>query len=220
MVGATGLLMANHLYNRAPRDGSVIGLIQNGLPSFQAMGVAGVAFDATRFNWIGSIAPTIETLAIRRGADVTTIEQAREKELIIGANGRSGISFTYPKLLNELLGTRFKIVSGYQSVNQINIAMERGEADGRNNSWTSWNASKPDWIANGDIVILVYSGSKLPALKGTPRLDDLIKNQADRSPGQSRYFRLAFRSSIRNGARRTRGARDRAAERLSKHDGR
>jgi tripartite-type tricarboxylate transporter receptor subunit TctC len=155
MVGATGLLMANHLYNVAPKDGTVIGLIQNGLPSFQAMGVEGINFDARKFNWIGSLSPTVETMAVRKGSGVKTVDDARKKDLIAGSNGRSGITYTFPALMNDLLGTRFKIVTGYASVNEINIAMERGEADGRNNSWTSWRTAKPDWITNKEINVLV-----------------------------------------------------------------
>ncbi len=180
MVGATGLLMANHLANVAPRDGSVIGLVQNGLPSYQAMGIEGVNFDATKFNWIGSLSPTAETMAIHKRANVSTIEDARKKELIAGSNGRSGITYTFPRLMNELLGTRFKIITGYQSVNEINIAMDRGEADGRNNSWTSWKASKPDWIANKEIHVIVYAGPKPRDLDGVPAFEDLVTNDDDR----------------------------------------
>ena len=180
MVGATGLLMANHLANVAPRDGSVIGLVQNGLPSYQAMGIEGVNFDATKFNWIGSLSPTAETMAIHKRANVSTIEEARKKELIAGSNGRSGITYTFPRLMNELLGTKFKIITGYQSVNEINIAMDRGEADGRNNSWTSWKASKPDWIANKEIHVIVYAGPKPRDLDGVPAFEDLVANDEDR----------------------------------------
>jgi tripartite-type tricarboxylate transporter receptor subunit TctC len=180
MVGATGLLMANHLANVAPKDGSVIGLVQNGLPSYQAMGIEGVNFDATKFNWIGSLSPTAETMAIFKHAGVRTIEDARKKELIAGSNGRSGITYTFPRLMNELLGTRFKIITGYQGVNEINIAMDRGEADGRNNSWTSWKASKPDWVANKDIHIIVYAGPKPRDLEGVPAFEDLVANEEDR----------------------------------------
>ena len=180
MVGATGLLMANHLYNLAPKDGTVIGLIQNGLPSFQAMGIPGVNFNAAKFNWIGSISPTVETMATWKGSGARTIEDARKKTLIAGANGRSGITYTFPKLLNELLDTKFNIVSGYQSVNEINIAMERGEADARNNSWTSWKTSKNDWIVNKDISIIVYAGPKPADLDGAPSIEDLVKNAEDR----------------------------------------
>jgi ABC-type phosphate/phosphonate transport system substrate-binding protein len=120
-------------------------------------------------------------MAVWKGAGVKTIEEARKKDLIAGANGRSGITYTYPKILNELLGTRFKIVTGYQTVNEINIAMERGEADARNNSWTSWKASKPDWIRNKDISIIVYSGPKPSDLDNVPSIEELISNENDRS---------------------------------------
>ena len=180
MVGATGLLMANHLANVAPRDGTVIALVQNGLPSFQAMGIDGINFDATKFNWLGSLAPTAETMGVWKGANVRTIEEARNKDLIAGANGRSGVTYTFPRIMNELLGTRFKIVTGYPNVNEINLAMERGEADARNNSWTSWKAAKNEWIVNKMISILVYAGPKPADLNGVPAFEDLVTNAADK----------------------------------------
>ncbi len=181
MVGATGLLMANHLYNVAPKDGTVIGLIQNGLPSFQAMGVEGINFDARKFNWIGSLSPTVETMAVRKGSGVMTVEDARKKDLIAGSNGRAGITYTFPALMNDLLGTRFKIVTGYASVNEINIAMERGEADGRNNSWTSWRTAKPDWIANKQINVLVRVGPLPHDMDpSVPQFEDLVPKLEDK----------------------------------------
>ena len=172
MVGATGLLMANHLYNLAPKDGTVIGLIQNGLPSFQAMGIPGVNFNAAKFNWIGSISPTVETMATWKGSGARTIEDARKKTLIAGANGRSGITYTFPKLLNELLDTKFNIARGGIG--------EGGEADARNNSWTSWKTSKNDWIVNKNISIIVYAGPRPADLDGAPSIEELTKNDEDR----------------------------------------
>jgi tripartite-type tricarboxylate transporter receptor subunit TctC len=95
MTGATGMVMANFLYNVAAQDGTYMGLIQNGLPTSQAVGVDGVKFDAARFQWIGSIAATVETLAVWHTSGVTSIEQARQKEVIIGGVGRGGITDTY-----------------------------------------------------------------------------------------------------------------------------
>jgi tripartite-type tricarboxylate transporter receptor subunit TctC len=127
MTGATGLVMANFLYNVAPQDGTYIGLIQNGLPTSQAVGVDGVKFDATRFQWIGSIAPTTETMVTWKTTGVTSIEEARQKEVIVGAVGSSGITLSFPVMLNDLVGTRFKMVLGYTGSGALDLAMERGE---------------------------------------------------------------------------------------------
>lgn len=174
MLGATGMVMANHLYRIAPKDGTYIGLIQNGLPTAQAVGLPGVQFDAAKYNWIGSLAPTVETMAVWKTAGVTTIDGAKKIELTAGAIGASGITLTFPRMLNDLLHTRFKIVMGYPGAGAVNLAMERGEVSARNTSWTSWKASKPDWIAGKEIHILVYSGPTPADLKGVPRLEELV----------------------------------------------
>ena len=84
----------------------------------------------------------VETLAIWHTTDVSSIDDARKREIVVGATARGAITFAYPALMNELLGTKFKIVTGYTGGNQINLAMERGEVEGRNNSWSSWKATK------------------------------------------------------------------------------
>jgi tripartite-type tricarboxylate transporter receptor subunit TctC len=180
MTGATGMVMANYLYRVAPKDGTYIGLIQNGLPASQAVGMEGVQFDAARFNWLGSIAPTNETMTTWKTTGVKTIEDARKTELVAGAVGSSGITLSLPIMLNDLLGARFKMVPGYTGSGQLDIAMERGEVSARANAWSSLKAGKPDWIANHDINILVHSGPKPADLAGVPAIEDLLTNSADK----------------------------------------
>ena len=180
MVGATGMVMANYLYRVAPKDGTYIGLIQNGLPTSQAVGMEGVQFDASKFSWIGSVAPSVETMATWKTTGVKTIEDARKTEVIAGCVGSSGITLTFPMMLNDLVGTKFRMVMGYTGSGPLNLAMERGEVSARNTSWTSWKAAKPEWLANGDINILVYSGPKPADLNGVPEVMDLVTNPEDR----------------------------------------
>lgn len=184
MTGATGLVMANYLYKVAPQDGTFIGLIQNGLPTFQAVGMEGVQFDAQKFNWIGSPTQTNDTLLTWHASGVKTIEQARKRETIIGSIGASGITFMYPSMLNDMAGTRFRIVPGYRGAGELNIAMQRGEIEGRVNSWNSIRASHLDWIKNGDAFILVYSGSRQKELANVPHFDEVVKSEDDRKVAQ------------------------------------
>jgi hypothetical protein len=172
--------MANYLYNVAPQDGTYIGVVQNGLPTSQAVGVDGIKFDATRFQWIGSLAPTTETMVTWKTTGVTTIEQAREKEVIVGAVGSSGITLSFPVMLNDLAGTKFKMVLGYTGSGALDLAMERGEVSGRAGSWSSLKASKPNWVANKDINVLVHSGPKQADLLNVPSTEDVIRNPDDR----------------------------------------
>lgn len=180
MTGATGMVMANYLYRVAPKDGTYIGLIQNGLPTSQAVGMDGVQFDAARFNWLGSIAPTAETMGSWKTTGVGTIADARKTELIAGSIGSSGITISFPMMLNDLVGTKFRIVAGYTGSGQLDIALERGEVTARANAWSSLKAGKPEWIANHDLNILVHSGPRLPDLADVPTVEDVLLNPADR----------------------------------------
>ncbi len=181
MTGATGLVMANYMYRVAPRDGSVVALIQNGLPTYQAVGRDGVQFDAREFQWIGSLAPTVETMITTRASGVGTVEDARKREVIAGSNGASGITYMYPLMMNDMLGTKFKMVTGYPGSGQLNLAFERGEVDARNNSWTSIKSTKPNWIKDKLIHVLVYSGPRQDDLPGVPHFLEMIQNPEDRA---------------------------------------
>ena len=112
---------------------------------------------------------------------ITKIEQVKTKELIVGApKGTAGV--VYPTLLNKLAGMKFKIVTGYPGGNEVNIAMERGEVLGRgSNSWASWKSTKPQWLAEKKIIMLVQIGLKRdPDLPDVPLLLELVSNDADR----------------------------------------
>src|SRR5262247_276401 len=118
MTGAGGLKMTNWLAAVAPRDGTTIGMIANAFPALQAAGVPGVQFDAAKFFWLGTIAPVVETMAVWHTTGVKSIDDLRKRETIAGASAKGAITFTYPALMNELIGTRFKIVTGYTGGNQ------------------------------------------------------------------------------------------------------
>ena len=180
MTGASGLKMLNFLYNQAPRDGTAIGMVQNGFPAAQAIGRPGIQFDANQLNWLGTIAPVVETLAVWHTAEVRSIDDARKKEIAIGATARGGITYTFPALMNDLLGTKFKIVTGYVGGNAINIAMERGEVHGRNNSWSSWKVTRRSWLDEKKIHVIAQGGPRAPDLDA-PSMEQLAKTDDDRA---------------------------------------
>ena len=158
MTGAGGLRMINYLYNIAPKDGANIGMIANAFPAMQAVGIPGVQFDAAKMQWLGTIAPGVETMAVWHTTGVKSIEDARKREVVAGASARGAITFIYPQMMNEFLGTKFKIVTGYPGGNQINLAMERGEVEARNNTWSSWKATKADWLKDKKITVIAQAG--------------------------------------------------------------
>ena len=180
MTGAGGAKMAAYLADVAAKDGTNIGMIANNFPAMQAAGLEVIRFDLGKFQWIGSISPTVETMTVWKTAGVSTIQEAMQKEVIAGASGKGAITYSFPAMLNEFLGTKFKIVAGYPGGNDINLAMERGEVQARNNTWSSWKVTKPEWIKNGDIKILAYAGPAPKDLPGVPAVTDLVKNEDDR----------------------------------------
>ncbi len=154
-------------------------MIANAFPALQAAGIPGVQFDAAKMQWLGSIAPAVETMAVWHTTGVKTIEDARKRETIVGASARGAITFTYPALMNDLLGTKFKIVTGYPGGNEINLAMERGEVEARNNTWSSWKATKAAWLKDRKIVIIAQAGPKASDLDA-PSVEMLARNADDR----------------------------------------
>ncbi|MEA2939035.1 MAG: hypothetical protein QOC56_2539 [Alphaproteobacteria bacterium] len=190
MPGASGAQAANYLYLTAPKDGTVLGTFNKSLPSYQAVGQAGVRFKAEELSWLGCLSQTVDTVVVWHTTGVKTIEDAKARPVIMGALTRIGTMWAYPALLNALLGTRFRIVTGYESGTHINLAMEKGEIEGRgSNPWSSWKATSPDWIRDRKIVPIVQIGlSKDADLPDVPLLTELAQGEE-----QSRIF--AFASS-------------------------
>jgi tripartite-type tricarboxylate transporter receptor subunit TctC len=179
MTGAGGIKMANYLFAQAPRDGTFIGMLGNNFPATQAVGGQGVQYDSVKFLWLGSIAPVVETMAVWHTAGVKTIDDVRKRTIVAGASGRGAITYIYPSLMNEYLGTNIKIVTGYAGGNEINLAMERGEVEARNNSWSSWKATKANWLAEKKIIVIAQAGPRAPDLDA-PSVEALARNADER----------------------------------------
>jgi tripartite-type tricarboxylate transporter receptor subunit TctC len=182
MPGAGSRKAANWLYNVAPKDGSVLATLGQNTPTDQALGQPGIQFDANKFNWIGNMVVVNNSLAVWHTTGVKTLEDATKKELAIGASGASSPSVLYPQVANNLLGTQFKIISGYPGGGDINLAMERGEVDGRgSNSWASWKSTKADWLKDKKVNILFQVGLKRESdLPDVPLLSELGRTPEER----------------------------------------
>ena len=182
MAGGEGRIAAGYVYTVVAHDGLSLAAINRSVALAQAMGDASLQFDIARFNWIGNPASDNSTLVTWHDTGVATIDEARRREVTIGATG-DGNSSIYPKVLNALAGTRFKVISGYPGGNEVNLAMEKGEVGGRgDNAWTSWKSARPDWLREHKINILVQIGlTPAPDLPGVPLLIDLARNDEDRA---------------------------------------
>jgi tripartite-type tricarboxylate transporter receptor subunit TctC len=180
MTGAGTVKLANYLYAVAPKDGTKLGVVSNGLPASQAIGTSGLQFDSRKFYWIGALGPTIETMAMWHTSKIMNVDDAKKREVIVGSTGKGSATFIMPTLMNEMMGTKFKLVTGYRGGANINVAMEREEVQGRNNSWTSWKSTKPQWLAEKKIVIIAYAGPRTDELPGVPNLLDIARNDDDK----------------------------------------
>src|SRR3954469_16016034 len=176
MIGAGGIKMANFLYSIAPQDGTAIGMFPGTLIAVQAVGTEGAQYDANKFAWIGSATMSATTLTLWHTAGVRTFAEAQGRELVVAASNKGAITYTYPRMLNEFLGTKLKIVSGYQGNSTMVIAMERGEVDGVTNSWDSWKSLNPAWVREKKINMLVQTEPKSKELD-IPSVQELARNE-------------------------------------------
>jgi tripartite-type tricarboxylate transporter receptor subunit TctC len=182
MPGAGSRVAAKWVYAVGPKDGTVLATADQSLAVEQAMGDKQLDIDTTKLIYIGNPNADNNTTVTWYTSGVRTIEDAKQKQVVMGATGGS-TSSQYPKAMNALLGTKFKIVIGYPGGNDINLAMEKGEVDGRgSNAWGAWKATRPDWLRDKKINILVQIGlTKAPDLPDVPLLIDLARNEEDRA---------------------------------------
>jgi tripartite-type tricarboxylate transporter receptor subunit TctC len=182
MPGAGSLLATNWLYNGAPRDGTVIAAINRGIPFEPLTGGKGVQFDPLKFGWIGSLGKEVNVTIAWHASGVRTPQDLFTHGLIAGGTGSGADSAIYPAIMNNLLGAKIKLIAGYPGGNDVNLALERGEVEGRPSpSWSSLRSSHPEWIRDNKIIPLwQLSLSKHPDLPEVPLAIDFAKTPEDR----------------------------------------
>jgi hypothetical protein len=180
MVGAGGNLAPNYLHNVAPKDGTAIGHPLQDLIFNARIGIAAVKYDAPKVHYLGGADVTRTTVSVWRASGIHTLEDAKQREVLMGASGRSGQTYIIPVTLNAVLGTRFKPVVGYGGINLINLAMERGEIHGQAASWPTITATKREWVDKNLIANLVtVAMEREPELPQVPALAELVKSDDD-----------------------------------------
>jgi tripartite-type tricarboxylate transporter receptor subunit TctC len=177
--GGGGLPAAIHMQRTAPRDGTAIGLTQQTIVVAQLIeSVAAGKYDVNSWGWIGLMAPIRNMLSVWHTAPAQTLEEARHKEVIVGAAGRTSPTTIVPQVLNEIHGTKFKIIQGYNGISGLNLALERGEIQGRGASWLSVVTATPHYITEKKLKPLVFDGlTKEPGFPDVPLLIELAKNE-------------------------------------------
>jgi tripartite-type tricarboxylate transporter receptor subunit TctC len=181
MPGAGGMLMANNLFNTAARDGTVIGASLNGMPTGPLLQPKVARFDPTQFTWLGSMYRANNVAYVWNTSPVQSLEDLKAKEAIIGTSGPGSGSYDLSLLSREVLGLKYKLVRGYKSSSEINIAMERGEIHAQIVGWDSIKAQRPEWIRDKTITIIGhFSLEDPPDLRPFARIVDLARTDSDR----------------------------------------
>jgi tripartite-type tricarboxylate transporter receptor subunit TctC len=182
MPGAGGITAVNWLYNTAEKDGSVLGLVQNGTPLEPLFGTKAARYDATKFNWLGTPSYEVSMVLVWNSVPVNTVDDLRKRETTMGASGANSTPAFYTRLLNATLGTKMKLIVGYPGQNDAFLAMERGELDGYPSVfYSALTSTRPTWLKEKKVKAIVqYGPQRLKELPDVPFATDLIKNEDDK----------------------------------------
>jgi tripartite-type tricarboxylate transporter receptor subunit TctC len=182
MPGAGGMRAANAVYIAAPKDGTVIAAVNPSLLMYQLLGGAQARYEVAKLQWLGSLDAPNNSIITWYTSGIRTIADAKTREVPMPGDGPTSAMTLYPTVANALLGTRFKIIDGYPGSAAGDLAMERGEVDGRSGAnLTGLLARRADWIRDGKINVLLQVGERRdPALPQVPLLQELVGNERDR----------------------------------------
>ena len=183
MPGGGGLVMTNYVANVPPKDGLHIGAPQRGIPFEPLLGDASNAkYDPVKLNWIGSINADSSVAVATRRSGVRTWQDLKTRELIVAGTGVGTESVVVPYVLRNILGLKLKVIAGYPGGSEMNLAMQRGEVDGRGAfSWTSLKPHFKEWVESGDLFVLYQQAlRKHPDIPGVPLVIDLAETDDQR----------------------------------------
>jgi tripartite-type tricarboxylate transporter receptor subunit TctC len=181
MPGAGSLKAANFLYEVAPKDGTALGVVVESTALEQALSNPAAQYDAAKFIYVGRVATSNNIFMMWHTAKVQSIEDAKKESAILAGTGPGSIAETVPKLLNALVGTKFKLISGYPASTEAMLAMERGEVDGASSSWAAVKVSKQDWLRDKKMRIwLQTTPERASELPDTPSLGEIGNTPEDK----------------------------------------
>src|SRR5438105_7917905 len=183
-TGAGGLVAMNHAAMVAPQDGTFLTVASQGLLIFEATGQQGLKTSIGNFNWLGSFTQSNNVTVTWHTSRAKTIQDAMAHEVVVGASGAAGGSVIGPAIYNAVLGTKFKVVYGYQRGAHIDLAMKRGEVEGRgNNTWAGYKATMPNEVRDGLLNVLIQTGLRKDRdLPQVPMFLDLVQGDPAREP--------------------------------------
>jgi tripartite-type tricarboxylate transporter receptor subunit TctC len=180
--GAGGVIAASHVYNVAPKDGTTITMLLSSMLTTQLMQPEKVKFDVAKYSFIGRIADLPRALIAWHTAGINSIEDAKTREIPLGASGQGSQTVIHPALMNALIGTKFKIVTGYRGAGDTYLALERGELPTTTVAWDGLVSERGAWLREGKVKVLVRIGHrKIAGFEHVPSLSSLGKTDADKA---------------------------------------
>ena len=190
--GAGGTKAANYLYNSAPQDGTYIGILLSDTPMASRLRAVGVKYNPKHFQYLGGADYTRSLITVMKTAGVKTIDDVKRKQVIMGSTGKGSQTYTIPTTVNALLGTKFKVITGYRGMNGVDAAVDKGEVQGRAGVYASIIAIRPHWVEKGLVTHLAIADLEPnPSVPGVPLLIDMAKNEDDKA-----VMRLIFGSGV------------------------
>jgi tripartite-type tricarboxylate transporter receptor subunit TctC len=191
--GAGSLTMTNQMYAAGPFDGTVIGASFNGLPTAPLLQPNGVRFESGKINWIGSTNRETQTMYVWHTVPIKTLDDLRTKEMLVGAQAPGSTQYDYPMLGRTLFDQKYKVVTGYKSTSDINLAMERGEVHGTLANWSTVKTLNLKQYEDKLIrILMVWGAREHPELKGVPLVTSLAKTPEQQQALQLALARLEF----------------------------
>jgi tripartite-type tricarboxylate transporter receptor subunit TctC len=182
MPGAGSFAAVNQVYANSPRDGTVIGLGAPTMALDEKLGTTGVRFKTSELNWIGRTNSAVNIVMTWKTSPVKSIEEAFRRETILSGTGAGSTVSIYPTVLNNVLGTKFKLIMGYRGSSEAMLAMERGEAEGHSTSWEALKTSHPAWLTDGSINnILQFALKRHPEMPNVPTAIEIAKTDEQRA---------------------------------------
>ncbi len=182
MPGAGGIRAANFLADSAPKDGTALTTFPGGPLIEPLIGARNPGYDMSKFSWIGAISRDVSLCVAWAESPFKTIDDARQREMVLAGTGAGSETDTYPLILNDTIGTKFKLITGYLGTKETFMAIESGEVHGRCGlTLSSLEASKPDWLRDKKVNVILQLGfNKSPKAGDAPLIFDLLKNDADK----------------------------------------
>ena len=182
MPGAGSFLALGYVYNVAPKDGSVIGIGAPTAPLDEKLGTQGVRFKTAELNWIGRVDSLINIVFMWKTSPVKTVADAQKIESTLSGTGAGSTVSIFPTVMNNVLGTKFKLIMGYRGSNEAQLAVERGEVEGHSTSWTAVKVAHPEWLPSKSITILVqFALTRHAELPDVPTAVDLAHTDEERA---------------------------------------